>query len=154
MFSAWWFLTLFLLFVLGAEMRRETGLMSWTEPAFHWEPQGSRLSGSLETQETGAREDGREIFFPTKRDFAKCLSFFDWFNIRHRSAFLLPRPGKQAPTFPEFLFQLSSLPLKWHRPVQFAFPKSTEPTENPPGLGKPFRWEWGKRNLLVNDSQE
>lgn len=44
-------------------MRRETGLMSWTEPAFHWEPQGSRLSGSLETQETGAREDGREIFF-------------------------------------------------------------------------------------------
>lgn len=58
-------------------MRYETDLMSWTELAFHWEPQGSRLSGRLEIQETGARKDGREIFFQQKKDFAKYLSFFD-----------------------------------------------------------------------------
>lgn len=51
-------------------------------------------------------------------------------NERHRSASLLPPQGKQAPTLPAFLFQLSSLPLKSHGTAWFALldPQNLEKT--------------------------
>lgn len=57
-----------------------------------------------------------EIFFSSCEMFVICLIQ----NERHRSAFLLTRPGKLAPTFPAFLFQLFHLSLKLYRPVWFA----------------------------------
>lgn len=64
------------------------------------------------------------VFFTSCERSVICLMQ----DERHRPAFLFTRPGKQAPIFPAFLPQVSSLPLKFYRPVWFVDPKNLEKT--------------------------